>query len=76
VQVLRGDAVGELVEICLADVRPAGALKEIHGGCIQVRDVVCEHRRAVRRPDARGVEEVLDGEPRALTGRQLGDEDA
>jgi hypothetical protein len=74
VEVLRGDAVGELVEVRLPGVRPSCAFEEVDGGRAQDGDVVREHGRAVRRPHAGGVEEVLDGEPPPV-GRQLGDED-
>ena len=62
VRVLRGRPVGELVQVRLADVRVAGRLEPPHrlGGLR--RDVLGEDRRAVRRRQAGGVEEVLDGE--------------
>ncbi len=65
VGVLRGDAVGELVQVRLADVRVSGRLEPPHRLGRLRRHVVGEHGRAVRRPHARRVEEVLDREPDA-----------
>jgi hypothetical protein len=76
VRVLGGDSVGELVQVRLAGVRIAGGLEQPNrlGGL--ARDVVGEERRAVRGGQPRGVEEILDGEPRAVAPRlQLGDPD-
>jgi len=75
VEVLRGDAVGELVQVRLPDVRPAGCLERGDGGRSYVGRVVGEDRRAVGRARAGRVEEILDGEPPAAAGRKLGDED-
>jgi hypothetical protein len=62
VLVLRGDPVGELVEVRLADDRVAGRLQPADGARRLRGDVVAEDRRPVRRPDARRVEEVLDAQ--------------
>jgi hypothetical protein len=75
VQVLRRDAVGELVQICLSDIRPSRAFQEIHSRGIAPRHVLAEDGGAVGRPHAGGVEEVLDGETPASRRRQFGDED-
>ena len=80
VGVVGRDAVGELVQVRLADVDPARGLEPRDGARGRVRDVVGEDRRAVRRAHARGVEQVLDRKPRparsAGGGLELGDEDA
>ncbi len=77
VEVLRRDAVGELVQVRLADVRPPGALESQHGLGRPFRHVLGEHRRAVGRADAGRVEEILDGEPPARRAvGEPGDEDA
>ena len=60
VRVLRRHAVGELVQVRLADVRVARGLEAPHGLRGDGRDVVDEERRPVRRPQAGRVEEVLD----------------
>ncbi len=66
VRVLRRDPPGELVQVGLADRDVAGLHEARHGRRGLRRHVVAEDRRAVRRPHAGGVEEVLDREPRAL----------
>ncbi len=58
--VLRGDAVGELVEVGLSDVRVAGALQANDDLGAPVWDVIGEEDRPVSRRQAGGVEEVLD----------------
>jgi hypothetical protein len=70
VRVLRRHAVRELVEVCLADGDVPGSLQPRYGLGGLRRDVVREHGRAVRRPHAGGVEQVLDREPRAGTARR------
>jgi hypothetical protein len=76
VEVLRGDAVGELVQVRLARDRPAGGFERRHGGGGRSRHVVREDGRAVGRADACSVEEVLDGERPARSGVELGDPNA
>ena len=61
--VLRRDPVGELVQVRLADVRVAGRFGKEDGCCTLSRDVLREDRRAVRRRQACGVEQILDREP-------------
>ena len=64
------------MEVRLADGRVARCLQHCHRSGGVGRDVLGEHGRAVRRPDAGGVEQILDGEPHARgCGRELGDED-
>jgi hypothetical protein len=63
VRVLRGDAVGELVQVRLADVRVAGGLEPDDGLGGAVGDVVGEDDRPVGRDEPGRVEEVLDREP-------------
>ena len=65
-RVLRGDAVGELVEVRLADVRVAGALEADDCLGAPVGDVVGEEDRPVGRRQPGGVEEILDGERDAV----------
>ncbi len=62
VQVLRGDAVGELVQVRLPRRAPARRFEQLHRSRGRHGHVVGEDRRAVRRPDAGGVEQILDGE--------------
>jgi hypothetical protein len=64
-EVLRGDAVGELVQVRLPDVRPAGSLEPLNGFGRPGRNVIAEYGRPVGRPDSGRVEEILDGEPAA-----------
>jgi hypothetical protein len=71
VRVLGGDAVRELVQVRLADVRVAGTLEAYDGFGRGRRDVFREDRRPVRRRHARRVEQVLDCEPDSV-GRRLG----
>jgi hypothetical protein len=68
VSVLRRDAVRELVKVRLADNRVAGRLqpRDRLGGA--VRDVVGEDGRAIGRPEAGSVEEVLDREGDPVRG--------
>jgi hypothetical protein len=61
-RVLRRRAVGELVQVGLPDVRVAGLLKEDDDLGAPRRDVVDEDRRAVGGGQARGIEEIFDGE--------------
>jgi hypothetical protein len=73
--VLRGDAVGELVQVRLADDRIACSLEasDRRGG--PVRNMLREDRRAVGRPEACRVEEILDAEADPVAGLlDLGDE--
>ena len=77
VVVLGGDPPRELVQVGLADHHVAGVLEQRHRRRGLVRHVVAEDRRPVRGPQAGGVEEVLDGESRAVPrGLDLRDEDA
>jgi hypothetical protein len=77
VEVLGGDAVGELVQVRLADVRIAGRLEQPHRVRRLGRHVIREDGRAVGRADTGRVEEILDREPDPGTGLgDLGDEDA
>jgi hypothetical protein len=62
VRVLGRDAVGELVQVRLADVRVPGLFEAPDGFRRPRRNVLGEDRRPVRRRQPRGVEEVLDGE--------------
>ena len=62
VLVLRGDPVGELVQVGLPDDRVAPGLEARDGGCRPRGDVLGEDRRPVGRPEAGRVEEVLDAE--------------
>jgi hypothetical protein len=62
VRILGRDAVGELVQVRLADVRVARALEPRDGLGRCSGDVVGEQDRPVRRRQAGGVEEVLDGQ--------------
>jgi hypothetical protein len=64
-EVLRGDAVGELVQVRLPDVRPSGALEKLNCFGRPDRNVVAEDGRPVRGPDPGRVEEILDGETTA-----------
>ena len=84
VRVLRRDAVRELVQIRLADVRVPAGLCEVHGFRGGGRHVFGEHRRAVRRRQPCRVEQVLDPKPDACArllrdcekdpvGRHVGD---
>jgi hypothetical protein len=65
-RVLRGDAVGELVQVRLADERVTRLLEAANGLGGPRRDVLAKDRRAVRRRQSGGVEEILDREPRPL----------
>jgi hypothetical protein len=67
-RVLAGDAVGELVQVRLPDVRPTRLLQPPYGFGRLSGDVVDEQDRPVRRNQARGVEEVLDAERNAFLG--------
>jgi len=60
VGVLGGDPVGELVQVGLADVRPAAELQPGDRDCRLLRDVLAVDRRAVGGGQPGGVEEVLD----------------
>jgi hypothetical protein len=75
--VLRGGAVGELVQVGLAHVRVPGRLEPPHrlGGL--ARDVLGEQDRPVGRDEPGRVEEILDRERDPLAGlRRAGEEDA
>ena len=61
-EVDRGDPPREFVRLRLADQDRAGRACPADGLSVDGRDVVGEHRRAVRRPDALRVEQVLDAE--------------
>ncbi len=63
VRVLRGRAVGELVQVRLPDVDPAGRLGATHGLRARGRHVVGEEDGAIGRDELSRVEQVLDGEP-------------
>jgi hypothetical protein len=71
-RVLRGDAIGELVQVRLADVREARRLEPRDGLRRTDRDVVGEDRRAVRRRQPGRVEQILDGERDACGRRRVG----
>jgi hypothetical protein len=75
-RVLRCRPERELVEVRLPDEHVARGLQPAHGRGGALGDVIGEDRRSVGGADARGVEDVLDGEPGAF-GRRLraGDED-
>jgi hypothetical protein len=76
VLVLRGRAVGELVQVRLADVRVTGRLEAAHrlGGLR--RHVLGEQDRAVGRHQAGRVEEILDRERDSLAASlRAGEED-
>jgi hypothetical protein len=76
VRVLGRDAVGELVQVRLADDGVARGLERRDRRCSLCRDVLGEDRGAVGRPQPGRVEEVLDREPDALGRRlDLGDPD-
>jgi hypothetical protein len=60
--VLGRGSEGELVQVRLPDHAPAGGLQRDDRGCGLRRNVVGEERRAVRRREPCGVEEVLDCE--------------
>jgi hypothetical protein len=76
VRVLGGDAVRELVQVRLADVAVPGGLEPEDGLGAPLGKVVGEDDRPVGRDQARGVEEVLDGEPDPRGGlRRAGEED-
>jgi hypothetical protein len=62
VLVLGGRAVGELVQVGLADVDVARVLQQAHGRGGLGRYVLGEEDRAVGRDEPGRVEEVLDGE--------------
>jgi hypothetical protein len=62
VRVLGGDAVGELVQVRLADDAVAGGFEPADSLRGAIRDVVGEEDRAVRRREAGGVEQVLYGQ--------------
>jgi hypothetical protein len=66
VWVLRGDAVGELVQVRLADDGVAGRLEARDGLGGLFRDMVTEDRGAVSRPQPGGVEQVLDAQANTL----------
>jgi hypothetical protein len=68
VEVLRRDAVRELVQVRLPDIDPARRLEPLDRLGARLRDMRVEDRRAVRRPDPGRIEEILDGEP--PTGRR------
>ena len=76
VEVLRRDAVGELVQVRLADVRVPRMLEPEHRLGAAIGHVLGEDRRPVGRTDARRVEEILDREPNPGRRFELGDEDA
>ena len=77
VEILRGDAVGELVQVRLANVCVAGLLEQPHGRSRLGRDVIGEHGRPIRRPHPGRVEQILHSEPDPTRGRlELRDEDA
>ena len=65
-RVLGGDAVGELVQVRLADNRVTGRFEPKDGFGPLFRDVVAEDRGAVGRCQPGGVEQVLDTEANAL----------
>ena len=65
VRVLGSCAVGELVQVRLADVPVVGGLGAPHCFRGLRRDVVGEEDRAVGRDEPRCVEEILHGEPLA-----------
>ena len=69
VRVHRRDAVRELVQVRLADVRVAGRLEPADGFGRLGGHVVGEDRRAVRRRQPGGVEEILDRERDAVRRR-------
>jgi hypothetical protein len=71
VRVLGRDAVGELVQVRLADDAVAGGFETRDGLRGPVGDVVGEEDRAVGRRQAGGVEEVLDCQ-RGAGRRRLG----
>jgi hypothetical protein len=68
VLVLGGRAVGELVQVRLADVRVAGGLQTPDGLGGLSRYVLGEQDRAVGRDEVGGVEEVLNSERYPLAG--------
>ena len=78
VRILGRGPVGELVQVRLADVRVARALEPDDGLGRCNRDVLGEQDRPVRRRQAGGVEEVLDGQPKTCRRRRVGqgEEDA
>jgi hypothetical protein len=77
VRVHRRDAERELVEVRLAGVHVACGLEASDDVCALGRNVVGEDDRPVGRRDARGVEEILDGETDTVACRlDLGDPDA
>ena len=62
VRVVRGDAVGELVQVRLAHDRVARRLELRHARRRTLRHVVAVDRRPVGRDEPRRVDQVLDGE--------------
>ncbi len=73
VDVRAGGAVGQLVQVGLAEDHRAGALEALDRGGIVVRDPVGEQRRAEGGEDAPGGEQVLDRDRDALqAGRDGG----
>ena len=66
VRVLGGDAVGELVQVRLADVHVAGALEAHDRLGAPLGHVVGEEDRPVGRGQPGGVEEILDREPKPI----------
>jgi hypothetical protein len=75
VQVLRGDAVGELVQVRLPNVAVPGGFEQPHRLGALRRHVLGENSRAVGRANACRVEEILDRQPDPVARRQLRDED-
>ena len=73
----RGDAVRELVQVRLSDIRVTGRLEAAYALGGPRRDVVGEDDRAVGRRQAFGVEEILDREGDAVCGLlRFGEKDA
>ena len=71
-RVLRRRAVSELVQVHLPDDAVALRLESLDRERRRGRKVLGEERRAVRRHEPGGLEEILDGERDAL-GRLLGE---
>ena len=75
-RVLGGRPVRELVQVRLADVHVARILEPQHRGSGPLGHVAGEDPRAVGRLQPAGVEEILDRQPDARSGRlRLGEED-
>ena len=71
VRVLGGRAVGELVQVRLADVRVARLFEQPHGGRGRRRHVPGEDGGAVGRLQPGRVEQILDRQPYARLGGRL-----